>query len=308
MKVVVVIVTYNGMQWIEKCLSSILNSSGDFEIETIVIDNHSTDTTVEYIRHNFNSIAIFSESKNLGFGAANNIGIQKALTDGADYVFLLNQDAWVEPETIADLVAAHQKGPGHGIISPMHLNGKGDALDYNFSTYIDARNCKGLFSDMVLGNAATKLYEAEFINAAAWLMSRQCIEKVGGFNPSFFHYGEDDNYIQRIKFHGFKIGVFPHTVVYHDREVNSKKKYFKDEKKSYIQSITLKTSNPLREYTFTKEYKKKFAILFKSVLLLRFHNAKNALCDIMILSRMDKKFIIANKTESRKIQPSFLKL
>jgi GT2 family glycosyltransferase len=308
MKVYFVIVTYNGMQWIEKCLSSILKSSGIFEIKIILIDNCSSDSTVEFVQHNFSSVTVCKQNQNLGFGGANNIGIQKSFTDGADYVFLLNQDAWVQPTTISDLIAAHQLEPHFGVLSPIHLNGKGDALDYNFSTYIDARSCKGLISDTFLGSASKRTYEAEFINAAAWLVSRKCIERVGGFNPSFFHYGEDDNYIQRIKFHGFKVGVYPDAVVYHDREVDSKNKYFKDEKKIYRQSMILKISNPLQDYTFHKEYKKKIGLFFKSIILLRFYSAKRALCDILILNKLDKDYINANKAESCKIQPSFLQL
>jgi GT2 family glycosyltransferase len=306
MKIVVVIVTYNPKKWLHKCLSSLQRST--VAMQTIVVDNKSTDGSPLIIKGEFPEVILIESDENYGFGRGNNIGIQKALTSGADYVFLLNQDAWIEPNTVANLIAAHQKEPQYGVVSPMHLNGKGDALDYSFSTYINARHCKGLFSDICLGRCATKVYEAEFINAAAWLISRQCIEKVGGFNPSFFHYGEDDNYIQRIKFHGFKIGVFPHTVIYHDREVNSKDQFFTDQKKIYRQSLILKLSNPFRDYSFTREYKKKFYFLFKSILLLKFHHAKSAFCDLIILNSMDKNYIIENKVKSRKIQPSFLKL
>ena len=62
------------------------------------------------------------------------------------------------------------------------------------------------------------VYEIKFVNAAAWLISRNCIETVGGFNPLFFLYGEDNDYLTRVKYHKFKVGVYPDANIYHDRE------------------------------------------------------------------------------------------
>ena len=135
LKVKVVIVTHNGMKWIDTCLKSLLNSS--IPVSIIVVDNCSSDSTIEFIKANFQDVSLLEQNKNIGFGKANNIGISLAMKKGADYVFLLNQDAWVEDKTLEKLVQAHQKEQVFGIVSPMHLNGKGDALDYNFSKFIE---------------------------------------------------------------------------------------------------------------------------------------------------------------------------
>ncbi len=76
----VIIVTYNGAKWIEKCLESILceNEDGVFEIEIIVIDNNSQDETRDIVKR-FSSVKLIHSNENLGFGKANNIGLQKAL-------------------------------------------------------------------------------------------------------------------------------------------------------------------------------------------------------------------------------------
>ena len=140
LKVKVVIVTHNGMTWIDTCLKSLLNSS--IPVSIIVVDNCSSDSTIEFIKANFQDVSLLEQNKNIGFGKANNIGISLAMKKGADYVFLLNQDAWVEDKTLEKLVQAHQKEQVFGIVSPMHLNGKGDALDYNFSKFIEPSNCK----------------------------------------------------------------------------------------------------------------------------------------------------------------------
>jgi len=102
----VVIVTYNGMQWIDKCLDSLIHSS--IPLNIIIIDNLSTDGTVDFIKHKYPTVELVETGKNLGFGKANNIGITHAVKQNADYVFLLNQDAWVGLNTIDELVKIHQ--------------------------------------------------------------------------------------------------------------------------------------------------------------------------------------------------------
>lgn len=218
MKTFAIVVIYNGMQydWITKCLSSLDNA--DSSLETIVIDNASTDESVSYIKNNFSHVHLIESPINLGFGGANNLGLRKALEMGGEYFFLLNQDAWIELPTISQLVNHLSKNREYGILSPLHLNGKGTQLDFNFSTYITPTECKNLYSDFVLDKVEDRIYESGFICAAAWLISKECLRIVGGFSPTFFHYAEDDNYIQRLKYKGLKIGVLPSAKIFHDRE------------------------------------------------------------------------------------------
>ncbi len=213
-----IIVIYNGMRrdWIQKCFSSIEASS--VPVKIIAIDNASTDDSVHYIKANFPNVLLIESKENLGFGGANNLGLKKALDLGGEYFFLLNQDARVEKDTLEKLVTQAQNNPEYGIVSPLHLNGKGDALDYNFSNYISPSQCKNLYSDFVLNKVENKLYESGFICAAAWLLTKECLRIVGGFSPTFFHYGEDDNYINRLFYKGLKIGIYPLVKIYHDRE------------------------------------------------------------------------------------------
>ena len=63
-----------------------------------------------------------------------------------------------------------------------------------------------------------EVYEVPFVMAAHWLISRDCLRATGGFSPTFAHYGEDDNYIQRAIYHGYKIGYSPKALAVHDRE------------------------------------------------------------------------------------------
>ncbi|WP_298533188.1 glycosyltransferase family 2 protein [uncultured Algibacter sp.] len=213
----IVIVTYNGIQWLEKCLKS----CSDYPV--IVIDNASTDGTCSFIETNFPEVILFRQKENKGFGQANNIGIHYALEQGAEHVFLLNQDAYLVDNVLDELVTFQKKHKKYGIISPIHVTNDRNKMDENFAKYMLREVTGQFYSDFVLGNPIQEIYDVPFINAASWLISKKCLETIGGFDPLFFHYGEDNNYCQRVLYHNFKIGVLPKTYVIHDRTERKKK-------------------------------------------------------------------------------------
>lgn len=104
MKISIIIVTYNAMPWIDRCIGSVY---GEPRTTVIVIDNHSTDGTVERVKTRFPHCIVFENKTNLGFGQANNTGIKYAMEQGCDYVYLLNQDAWVEPDALQTMTSVH---------------------------------------------------------------------------------------------------------------------------------------------------------------------------------------------------------
>lgn len=212
-KVLVIIVTYNGMKWLERCLNSIVNSS--IPLDCYIIDNGSTDGSQEFIQRNYPQFAFYQSLTNSGFGAANNIALEYALDNGYDYVYLLNQDAWVMPDTIGTLVEQHKQNPDFGVISPLQTNAEQTKLDRNFAVNSIAKT--PIISDFVFNNVK-KIYEVESTMAAHWLISRECLLSVGGFSSLFRHYGEDDDYLLRVKYKGFKSAVVPSVIGVHDRE------------------------------------------------------------------------------------------
>ncbi|MCP9198317.1 glycosyltransferase family 2 protein [Gramella sp. GC03-9] len=213
-KIIIVIVTYNGMPWIDKCL----RSSSNFKV--IVVDNCSSDGTSDHIKSNYPDVELIQQQKNLGFGAANNIGISKALREGADFVFLLNQDAYLEEGVLEKMIDVAKKNPEYGVLSPIHLKGNGRGLEPVFSYYLHKENDNGLFSDLILQKSTKDIYDISMVNAAAWLIPRKTFETIGGFQPLFFLYGEDDNYCQRVWYHGFKVGVVVNCFIRHDSNNN----------------------------------------------------------------------------------------
>ncbi|MEM6843541.1 MAG: glycosyltransferase family 2 protein [Bacteroidota bacterium] len=216
-RILVVVITHNGDHWIADCLGSLRKSI--IPLDVIVIDNQSTDDTVATIKQNFPEVQLVESKRNLGFGQGNNVGMKKGLQENYDYVFLLNQDAWIDPDTVKILIETHQQYPEYGILNPMQVNRRETSLDRNFAGYLSQTNNISLMSDLLLPHLSLqKVYSMEFINAAAWFISRECLRTVGGFDPLFPHYGEDQDYVQRARYHRFKIGFTPHTKVIHDRE------------------------------------------------------------------------------------------
>lgn len=215
-KILVIIVTYNAMQWIEKCIKSVLSSYVSADI--FIVDNGSKDGTVEYIYTNYPKILLKKSELNLGFGKANNIALQYALDQGYEYVYLLNQDAWVMPNTFEILIKVANKNPEFGILSPLQVQANMAKLDINFQTGVLCYDsCPLILNDLLLGQLS-EIYEVRDVMAAHWLISKDCLLKTGGFSPSFPHYGEDINYAERVKYHGLKIGFVPKAIGVHDRE------------------------------------------------------------------------------------------
>lgn len=206
-KIAVVIVTFNGEIWLKKNLNSLLNSN--YPIDIIIVDNASTDKTISTIKE-FSTVELIQSKENLGFGKANTIGIDFALKKGADAVFLLNQDTWIYENTISSLVEALFENPNLGLVSPLHYSADEKTFDKNFNTY---------FNRFKKEEDSESIRIVPFINAAAWLVSKECFTKTGYFDPIFSHYGEDRNFCERVKYHGFKIGVVKNSAICHDRIV-----------------------------------------------------------------------------------------
>ncbi|MBR6280542.1 MAG: glycosyltransferase family 2 protein [Bacteroidales bacterium] len=214
----VIIVTYNGRRWIEKAVSSVRASERDADI--FVVDNASTDGTPDWLEEQ--GVETDRMMANHGFGAANNIGLRRALERGYRYVYLLNQDAWLLPDTLGRLAAFLDEHPEYGLVSPMQMKPDLASLDDQFARHYP-----------------------HFFMAAHWMLRRECIEKVGGFSPAFPHYGEDVNYLDRARFHGFKCGVVESARAVHDRDRRPRPKDYR----MRLKLITAKTriSDPSRK-------------------------------------------------------------
>ena len=214
-KIAVVVVTYNGSAWIADCLRSLRDH--DCPLQTIVVDNASTDTTVATIERDFPEVRLIQLSNNVGFGVGNNVGIAQAIAWEADYVLLLNQDAYVLPGTLVQMGAFMDTHPDYGACSPLHCSPDEYTLDVKtFRGYLRRRDDEYL-RDLVMGNAKD-YYTIYGVNAAIWFLRASTFARVGGFDPLFFMYGEDDDMLSRMAYHQVKFALLTDVRAVHHRQ------------------------------------------------------------------------------------------
>lgn len=280
----VIIVSYNFEPWIHTCLTSIRES--EYPAKIVVVDNASQDRTCEIIKSEYPDIILIKNHENLGFGKANNIGMKYALGNNFDYVFLLNQDAWIEPTTLGKLIKVSKENKQFGILSPVHFNGKGTDLDKGFADY-SALNYNEL------KNNTSEIIDTKFVNAAMWLIPSEVLRETGGFAPLFSHYGEDVNLAQRIRKNGYQIGVVILAIGYHDREFRevSREKFFYSE---FVYFLT-EAANPA--YSKSKAFAYSVLAAKKKALKSLFSNDLNAFREYISISfQLMKKSGEINRT------------
>jgi GT2 family glycosyltransferase len=207
-------------------------------LDVYIVDNGSTDGTQDFIKRNYPDCIFCQSERNLGFGAANNLGLNYAIKNNYDYVYLLNQDAWIFEDTIPCLIAASEKNPLFGILSPIQMAGNEKTIEGGF---------RGICTPDIISayehkDKNTKVYDVKFVMAAHWFIPVSVVKEIGGFSPTFFHYGEDNNYVDRIVFHGYSVGIVPTCCAVHDRELRPTSR----EKLLYLKGTSnlIRLSNP----------------------------------------------------------------
>jgi GT2 family glycosyltransferase len=162
--------------------------------------------------------------KNSGFGVGNNVGIQRALDSGAEWVLLANQDIVFQPDTVQHLTAAALRLPEYGILSALQLSYDGQGIDTTFRLHLLPTR---FYDDLVIRPTSVEdVYEAPFVPAACVLIPRKALMEVGGFDPLFFLYAEDDDLCERMKKFGWKAGVVPKALVLHWHGFTNRRRTF----------------------------------------------------------------------------------
>jgi GT2 family glycosyltransferase len=224
-KVCVVILNWNGGDITIRCLEG-LRKSACPSLECVIVDNGSTDGSAEAIAKAFPDVGIIQNSTNLGWAAGSNQGIAWGLARGADYLLMLNNDTWGDPAMIPNLVGAASDLHDQAAIIPKIYLGSDPSRLWFARGKVNLWT--GLFSNpayhLVDDGRFDSSPEAEYASGCCILMPREIVQRVGGFDTSFFSYVEDVDWSIRCRRAGFRIVLCPQAKLWHDVSVTGKKR------------------------------------------------------------------------------------
>ena len=220
MKTTVIIPNYNGMKFLEVCLTALKMQNHNFE--TIVVDNASGDESVNYIRQNFPHVHVIVSSQNEGFSAAVNKGIKAAKTP---YVLLLNNDTKVESDFVKNLETALDNHKNYfGIQAKMRMLSEPDKMDDAGDLYCALGWAFALGKGKPQQNF-NRFYPVFAPCAGAAIYQKSMMEEIGFFDEAHFAYLEDIDIAYRAKIAGYKNGFSPEAVVFHAGSGSSGSRY-----------------------------------------------------------------------------------
>jgi len=200
----IIIVNYNGKKFLEDCFHT-LQKITYLNFEIILIDNNSTDNSVDFIKNKYPSTIIIKLEKNYGFAYPNNVGAKNAK---GDFLLFLNNDTKVHPDFISEMVNVLKKDPKIAISQSMLLKPNGD---------IDS---SGDFIDLIGNGYSSKekindIREILSARGASMMIRKEIFDKLKGFDEKFFVSFEDVDLGWRAWIFGYKVVVIPNSIVYH---------------------------------------------------------------------------------------------
>ncbi|PIY97335.1 MAG: hypothetical protein COY66_00355 [Candidatus Kerfeldbacteria bacterium CG_4_10_14_0_8_um_filter_42_10] len=222
-KIYVIIVTWNGQQYIADCLNSLYSQKDQGSLGVIIVDNNSKDQTKEIIKSNFKDIVLIESNTNLGFAKGNNIGIRKALELGAESIILLNQDTEVAPDFIDQGLQYLRENQKVGLASPIILYPREKRIWFAGAKIYHGKEILTHFTTKIGHHLSKKniLKEMDKNNAVDWLpacalfIKREVVDRIGLLDENFFMYGEDVDYSLRAVKAGFQLGLIPNSYIIH---------------------------------------------------------------------------------------------
>jgi hypothetical protein len=213
--VAIVVLNWNNARDTISCLDSLAKLDYP-DPWVIVVDNGSSDDSVVQIRAAHPSVTLIETGANLDYTGGNNAGIRHALAGGADFVFLLNNDAIVAPDALSRLVQAAQAWPNAGFLGPMVRTREqpNRILSAGGVFWPDMTPGQRGLGELDQGQYG-EVEEVDFLSGCALLVSRAALEAVGLLDERYFAYGEDVEWCFRGRRAGFKVLFAPQGVVWH---------------------------------------------------------------------------------------------
>ncbi len=221
----IVVLNYNGKDCLPQCLLSLQNI--DYQrFFIVVVDNDSKDGSFEAAEVKFPHCSFLRLAKNMGFAAGMNAGITYALGKGADWVWVFNNDARAEKQSLKELIRVAETAPRAGLLSPWIMNEDGSR--WFAKARIEWLRMRVHHQEPAFKELAQAFYSSECLTGCALLLSKKLINQVGMFDERFFLYYEDADLSVRAKEQGFLVLVVPAARVQHSEqsEKNPQKLYF----------------------------------------------------------------------------------
>ena len=215
-KTAIVLVNYNGEDVLEECIKSLIQKD-EKDIEIVVVDNGSQDSSMEYIENYYPCVHTIYMERNVGWGAGSNVGLQISFENGAQYALLLNTDTEIEEDTISELL---NYCDDNTLAIPRIYRDKDDkdnSLWYSGGEidFETAEVRQTLFKYDSDDSACDIPRKVEFATGCCMMISKKIWDKVGGFDEEYFLYYEDVDYCMRLKEHGIGIMYVPKTAIWH---------------------------------------------------------------------------------------------
>ena len=217
--VFIIVLQYNNSQDTLRCLESVKELDYP-NYRIVVVDNASGEAELNNIRDCTKSqydIRLIENKENLGYAGGNNIGIKHALENGADYVFVLNNDTTVEPDALKKLIAAAEADSKIGIVGPTLTEDSPPG-----KTYFGEISWLKTELTHSYSYPRTPLGKRQYIIGAGMLIKRELLEKIEGFDEIYFLYFEDADFSIRAQIAGYKLKVVPEAVISHKVSTSTK--------------------------------------------------------------------------------------
>ncbi|MES1214265.1 MAG: glycosyltransferase, partial [Bacteroidota bacterium] len=241
MQLSVIIVNYNVKHFLEQCLCSVQKAiagvsreASSMNAEVIVIDNHSADNSIEYLKPKFPAVLFIVNNENLGFAKACNQGLK--ISKGK-YVLFLNPDTIIPEDCFQKCISFLESHPEAGALGIKMLDGSGKYLQESrrsfpspLTSMYKLFGLSGLFprsrifSKYHLGHQDKNInHEVDVLAGAFMMIKKEVLEKVGGFDEIFFMYGEDVDLSYRIQKEGYKNYYFAESSIIHFKGESTRK-------------------------------------------------------------------------------------
>jgi len=208
-----VILTYNHYKDTKECLETLFHSDYK-DLKVVIADNGSSDNTPELIRRDFPMVHVIENRQNLGVPAGYNIGFQYALTNGADYILMLNNDTAIPPDMVTKLVDVAEKDQNTGIVMPKVLfYGSKDQVWSSGGRYRAFPPAILMTDKRYTSDDSVRL--VEYAPSCGLLIHRRAFERAGLFDPGYFFLFDDWDFSERVRAHGLNIWYTPSTFMWH---------------------------------------------------------------------------------------------